>query len=91
MSAAAQTRRNIDALIAAVDGAHVPTIVSVTDELDCAESLARQQDGEAKPQPDTRRFLTAVHALRQIDRAVITTATNLGARDRIQVPTPTAR
>ncbi len=55
-----------------------------------ASPTARQQDGEAEPQPDTRRFLTAVHALRQIDRAVITTATNLGARDRIQVPRPTA-
>ena len=62
----------------------------MTDELDRAESLARQQDVETAPHPDTRRFLTAVHALRQIDRAVITTATNLGAHDRVQVPIPTA-
>ncbi|MGZ4582841.1 MAG: FUSC family protein [Mycobacterium sp.] len=89
-SAAAQTQRNIEALVAAVDGAHAPTIVSVTDELDCAESLARQHDGEPEPRPDTRRFITAVHALRQIERAIITTATNLGARDSPKVPSPMA-
>ncbi len=87
-SAAAQTRRNIDALVAAIDGGHAPSIVSVTDQLDCAESLARRQVGEAEPAPGTRRFLTAVHALRQIDRAVVTTATNLGAGDRLQAPSP---
>ncbi|OIN79326.1 FUSC family protein [Mycobacterium malmoense] len=80
MSAAAQTRRNIDALAAALDGEHEPTIGSVTDDLDTAEALAREQDDE--PRPGTRRFLTAVHALRQIDRAVVTAATDLdlGAR-----------
>ena len=60
-SAAAQARRNIDALVAVIDGAHAPTIVSAADDLDAAETLARQQDGEAgsqgEPRPDTRRFL----------------------------------
>jgi hypothetical protein len=90
MSAAAQTRSNIDALVAIIDGAHGVTINSTTDELDAAETLARHRDGEGKPRPDTRRFLTAVHALRQIEGAVVTAATNLGARDGLKVPSPTA-
>ncbi len=91
VAAADQTRRNIDALVAAIEGAHAPTIVSVSDELDCAESLARRHDGQGGAGPDTRRFLTAVHALRQIEQAVITTAANLGARERSQVPSAAAR
>jgi hypothetical protein len=63
-------------------------IASTIDELDAAEALARHQDGEGEPSPDTRRFLTAVHALRQIERAVVTGATNLGARDGVKVATP---
>jgi hypothetical protein len=59
------------------------------DELDAAETLARHQDGEAEPRPDIRRVLTAVHALRQIERAVVTGAANLGARDGVKVPSPT--
>ena len=89
-SAAAQTRRNIDALIAIVDGAHEMTVNSATDDLDSAECVARPQDGE-EPAPDTRRFLTAVHALRQIDRAVVTAAINVGARDGVKAPNPIAR
>ncbi|MEZ0349488.1 FUSC family protein [Mycobacterium sp. pR1184] len=80
-AAADQTRHNIDALIALVDGATGVTVNSTTDALDAAEALARHHDGEDGPQPDTRRFLTAVHALRQIERAIITAATNLGAHD----------
>jgi hypothetical protein len=85
-SAAAQTRSNIDALLAIIDGGVGVNINSTTDELDAAETVARRQDGEAEPGPDTRRFLTAVHALRQIERAVVTGATNLGARDGVKVP-----
>ena len=84
-AAAAQTRRNIDALAAAIGTGQGPTIISAADDLDTAETLARQRDGEAgspgQPRPDTRRFLTAVHALRQIERAVVTAATNLGGRE----------
>lgn len=87
---AAQTRRNIDALIAALDGARAPTIASATDALDTAEALARQHDGGSPPRPDTRRFLTAVHSLRQIDRLVATVAADLGARDDTRVGAPTA-
>jgi uncharacterized membrane protein YgaE (UPF0421/DUF939 family) len=89
-SAASQTRSNIDALVAIIDGAVGVNINSTTDELDAAETVARHQDGEGEPGPDTRRFLTAVHALRQIERAVVTGATNLGARDGVKVPSPTA-
>ena len=85
MSAAAQTRRNIDTLVAIIDGDCAATINSATDELDAAETLARHQAGEAEPQPDTRRFLTAVHALRHIEGSAITAATNLGARDSVKV------
>jgi uncharacterized membrane protein YccC len=84
-SASAQTRRNIDALLAIVDGASEMTVNSATDDLDSAECLARHQDG-AELELDTRRFLTAIHALRQIDRAVITAAINVGARDSVKVP-----
>ncbi|EFG78246.1 hypothetical protein HMPREF0591_1848, partial [Mycobacterium parascrofulaceum ATCC BAA-614] len=81
-AAAAQTRRNIDALAAAIGSGRAPTMVSAADELDAAETLARQRDGEAGPPgPDTRRLLTAVHALRQIERAIVTAATNLGGRE----------
>lgn len=39
-SVAAQTRRNIDALVAAIDGVHAPTIASATDELDARRILS---------------------------------------------------
>ncbi len=90
MSAADQTRRNVEALVDAVGGAHAPAIVSATDDLDRAETLARQHTGAAPPRDDTRPLLTAVHALRQIEQAVVTTATMLGARDRVREPTPVA-
>ncbi len=91
MAAAAQTRANIDAFLAIIDGAHDQTVNCATDALDAAETLARHQDGEAEPSPDTRRFLTAVHALRQIEGAVITGATNLGAHERLKQPGPSTR
>jgi uncharacterized membrane protein YgaE (UPF0421/DUF939 family) len=81
-SAAAQTRRNIDALVAVIDGDATVTVNSATDELDAAEALARHHDAE--PGLQTRRFLTSVHALRQIERTVVTAATNLGARDGVK-------
>jgi uncharacterized membrane protein YccC len=90
MAAAAQTRRNIDALLAIIDGDAGVTVNSATDELDAAECQARHRDRDGEPRPDTRRFLTAVHALRQIERAIVTAATNLGARDGLKVPSPAA-
>jgi hypothetical protein len=89
-AAAAQTRRNIDGLQEAIEGGHGPTLVSATDELDAAETVARQQDGDGPGDTtlDPRRFLTAVHALRQIERAVITAATNLGGRESVRTASP---
>lgn len=92
-AAADQTRRNIDALEEAIEGGHAPTLVSAADDLDAAETVARQQDGDGRgdTRADTRRFLTAVHALRQIERAVITAATNLGGRESVRTATPASR
>ncbi len=92
-AAAAQTRRNIVALQEAIEGGHAPTLVSATDELDAAETQARQQDGDGRDDTglDTRRFLTALHALRQIERAVITAATNLGGRESVRTASPASR
>lgn len=93
-AAAAQTRRNIEALQEAIEGGHAPTLVSAADDLDAAETLARHEDGDGhggESGPDTRRFLTAVHALRQIERAVITAATNLGGRERVQAASLASR
>ncbi|MCV7402202.1 FUSC family protein [Mycobacterium fragae] len=74
-SAAAQIRRNIDVLITALEFNHPATVFPATDFLDAAES----------EQPDSRRLRAALHALRQIDRAVITAATDLGAQDVVAV------
>lgn len=92
-AAADQTRRNIDALEAAIEGGHAPTLVSAADDLDAAETVARQQDGDGRgdTSADTRRFLIAVHALRQIERAVITAATNLGGRESVRTATAASR
>ncbi len=89
-SAAAQTRRNLDALIAAIGGDRPPTIATPTDDLDAAETLARRRDAGPEPGPDTRRLLTAVHSLRQLDRLIATAAADLGAREGTQVPSATA-
>jgi uncharacterized membrane protein YccC len=78
-TAAMQTQRNIDALVAALDGAHAVCVIPATDFLDTAETLTRQQDDGSEPRPNTRRLLTAVHSLRRIERAVVTAATHLGA------------
>lgn len=88
-AAAARTRRNIEALQDAIEGGHAPDLASATDDLDAAETLARQQDDddERRCGGQSRRgatgLLTAVHALRQIELAVITAATNLGGRERV--------
>ncbi|HET7073028.1 MAG TPA: FUSC family protein [Mycobacterium sp.] len=90
MSASVQTRSNIDALVALIDDADGVTVNPTTDELDAAEALARRLDGKGQTSPDTQRFLRAVHALRQIEQAIVTAATNLGARDSLKLPSPAA-
>ncbi|WP_116375064.1 FUSC family protein [Mycobacterium sp. MFM001] len=74
-AAAAQVRRNIDALDAARDGTGV-SVAPATDHLDAAETRAGQNP----------RLLAALHALRQIDRAVVTAAVELGADDAATRP-----
>ena len=88
-TAATQTQRSIDALVATIDGAHGVTICPAADSLDAAETLARQEDGELEPGPNTRRLLTALHSLRRIERAVVTAATDLGAEIGLKLPRPT--
>ena len=86
--AAAHTRRSIDALVATLGGAHGVTLIPAADSLDAAETLARQQDGDAEPGPDTRRLLTALHSLRRIERAVVAAASHLGAEIGLKMPSP---
>ena len=76
-AAAAQICRNMDALDSARN--HAVTVVRATDFLDTAEQLACQADGESK------RLRTVVHELRQIDRAVVGEALDLGAQDATQL------
>ncbi|ORV98111.1 FUSC family protein [Mycobacterium kyorinense] len=75
-AAAAQVRRNVEALDAARDGK--ASVAPATDHLDAAETLARELDGS--------RLLAALHALRQIDRAVVTAAVELGAEEAVTRP-----
>jgi uncharacterized membrane protein YccC len=69
-AAAAQTRRNIDALVGALDQRDTEDMYPATDLLD---------DFDAAAGPESRRLLAASHALRQIDRAVVDAAVDLGA------------
>jgi hypothetical protein len=75
-STATQIRRNIDVLITSLEFNQAATVFPSTDYIDAAETLARRQDDQAL---DHRRLMNALHALRQIDRVVIDTATDLGA------------
>ena len=86
--AAEQTRRSVDALVATLDGAQHVTICPAADSLDAAEALARQEDGDVEPGPNTRRLLTALHSLRRIERAVVTAASHLGAEIGLKLPQP---
>jgi uncharacterized membrane protein YccC len=81
--AAARIRRNVGTLETIRD--HAGTVVAAADLLDAADSLARHADDDPKPGTDTRRLLTAIHALRQLDRAVVTEAIDLGAADGTKV------
>ena len=78
-SAAGQIRRNIETLGTIRE--HPGTVGAAADLLDAADSLARHGDDDARPGSPTRRLLTALHALRQLDRAVVTEAIDLGAVD----------
>ncbi|HEU4362410.1 MAG TPA: FUSC family protein [Mycobacterium sp.] len=69
-AASSQIRRNIDAVIAILDRRDKPVVLPAADLLDSADAPA-VPGGEAT--------LAALHALRQIDRAVVDTAVELGA------------
>ncbi|OSC42746.1 FUSC family protein [Mycobacterium decipiens] len=82
-SAAAQVIHNIDALVTASDGTPTATVVPATDHLDSAETLAGRDRLELRP--DGQRLRAALRALRQIDRAVVTAAIDLGAVDGLRL------
>jgi len=86
---ATQIRRNIDALITALKFNQRATVFPSTDSIDVAESLARS-NGDHWSEADRRRLLTALHALRQIDRVVINAATDLGADSSALLTEPVA-
>jgi uncharacterized membrane protein YgaE (UPF0421/DUF939 family) len=76
-SAATRIRRSIDALMAALDGGRAGIVTPATDFLDAAETLGNEHHDH----PARERLLAIVHALRQIDRAVVSAAIDLGADD----------
>ncbi|MGB6206777.1 FUSC family protein [Mycobacterium sp.] len=79
-SAASHIRRSIDVLTAALHGNHDATVMPATDFLDAAEAFAREhRDGDERS--SRARLLAIVHSLRQIDRAVVSAAVDLGAED----------
>jgi uncharacterized membrane protein YccC len=87
--AGAQIRRNIEMLETIRD--HPATVVAAADLLDAADSLARRADDDPEPGSDTGGLLTALHALRQLDRAIVTEAIDLGAVDGTKFRSPAAQ
>jgi uncharacterized membrane protein YccC len=79
-SAATHIRHSIDVLTAALDGGRTGTVVPATDFLDAAEAFARKHH-EPTEHSTRARLLAIVHSLRQIDRAVVSAAIDLGAED----------
>jgi uncharacterized membrane protein YgaE (UPF0421/DUF939 family) len=77
-SAATHIQHSIDVLTAALDGGRTGTVVPATDFLDAAETLGREQRAD---DPARQRLLAIVHAMRQIDRAIVSAAIDLGAED----------
>ncbi len=77
-SAATHIRHSIDVLTAALHGKHHATVMPATDFLDAAETFAREHDADHSV---NQRLLAIVHSLRQIDRAVVSAAIDLGAED----------
>jgi len=86
-SAASQIRQSIDVLTAALHGNHAATVMPATDFLDAAETLGREHDADHSAR---QRLLAIVHALRQIDRAVVSAAIDLGADDVVAAAAKTA-
>lgn len=90
-AAADQIRRNIDSLVATLDGEHAASVVSAADALDAAEALARQHDSTFTPAasgPDTQRHPSVLHPLRQIDRAIVAAASHLDSEAGLKISAP---
>jgi uncharacterized membrane protein YccC len=87
-SAATHIRHSIDVLTAALDGGRTGTVEPATDFLDAAETLGRQHHADHSAR---QRLLAIVHALRQIDRAIVSAAIDLGADDVVAAAVRTAR
>jgi Fusaric acid resistance protein-like len=85
-SAATHIRHSIDVLTAALDGNHKATVMPATDFLDAAETFAREHH-DASERSARARLLAIVHSLRQIDRAVVSAAIDLGAEDVVAAST----
>jgi hypothetical protein len=84
MATTAQIRRNIDVLITSLEFDQPATVFPSTDFIDAAESLARQHHDQPMA-PERRRLLSALHALRQIDRLIINAAIDLGADNGVLI------
>src|SRR6201996_7739975 len=76
--AATHIRHSIEVLTAALDGGRTGTVVPATDFLDAAETLGRAHHADHSAR---QQLLAIVYALRQIDRAVVSAAIDLGADD----------
>ncbi|HWF69675.1 MAG TPA: FUSC family protein [Mycobacterium sp.] len=89
-SAATHIRHSIDVLTAALHGHPDATVMPATDFLDAAEAFAREHH-EPTERSTRARLLAIVHSLRQIDRAVVSAAVDLGAEDVVAEAARSAR
>jgi uncharacterized membrane protein YgaE (UPF0421/DUF939 family) len=87
-SAASHIRCSIDVLTAALNGGRTGTLEPATDFLDAAETLGREHNADHSAR---QRLLAIVHSLRQIDRAVVSAAIDLGAEDVVASTLKAAR
>jgi hypothetical protein len=71
-------------LTAALHGRNDATVMPATDFLDAAETFAREHHADHSAR---QRLLAIVHSLRQIDRAVVSAAVDLGAEDVVAAST----
>jgi uncharacterized membrane protein YccC len=87
-SAAQHIQHSIDALTAALDGGRAGIVMPATDFLDAAETLGREHHADHSAR---QQLLAIVQALRQIDRAIVSAAIDLGADDVVAAAVRTAR
>jgi uncharacterized membrane protein YgaE (UPF0421/DUF939 family) len=85
--AAQQIQHSIDALTAALDGGRAGIVMPATDFLDAAETLGKEHHAD---DPARQRLLAVVQAMRQIDRAIVSAAIDLGAEDVVAAAVRTA-